>query len=115
MVARSRLILIGLAGSLVMNVVLAATLWSNAAFIDEVATEMDRVASTLTTVAARCNAASREADELRDHLKSCRIDLIKRALGNTSRRSEDAVAPDGDGRSSRSSGPHVIRGAAARG
>ncbi len=67
--------------SLVGNAVQGVAVWTDAALIEQVALDMDRLTASIRPLNARHDRAVRVADELSDQLKQCRLTHIKRALG----------------------------------
>lgn len=76
-----RLLALILGVSLVGNVVQGVVMWTNAALMEQVGLDMDRLAAYVRPLQAQHDRAVRVADELSDQLKQCRLAHIKQALG----------------------------------
>jgi hypothetical protein len=70
-----------LAISLTTNAVQGMVVWTNAALIEELGTDADRLTASIRALLARHDRWSQVADELSDQLKHCRLVHIKQALG----------------------------------
>ncbi len=75
-----RLLALMLGMSLVGNAVQGVVVWTDAALIEQVGLDMDRLAASIRPLQARHDRAERVADELSDQLKQCRLTHIKRVL-----------------------------------
>jgi hypothetical protein len=67
--------------SVALNVLLLAMLMSSAAVMDQLTAQTERSTTLLADLLRQHRTTVSEADQLRDELKGCRIDLIKRVLG----------------------------------
>jgi hypothetical protein len=77
--------------SLVGNAVQGVVVWTDAALIEQIGLDMDRLTASIRPLHARHDRAERLADELSDQLKRCRLTHIKQALGIEGR--ADTVRP----------------------
>ncbi len=77
----SRLLALMLGVSLAGNAVQGVVVWTDAALIEQVGLDMDRLTASIRPLHARHERAVRVADELSDQLKQCRLTHIKQALG----------------------------------
>ncbi len=77
----SRLLALMLAVSLVGNVVQGVMVWTDAALIEQVGLDLDRLTASIRPLHTRHERAVRVADELSDQLKQCRLTHIRQALG----------------------------------
>jgi hypothetical protein len=76
-----RLVVIMLGISLVGHAVQGVVVWRDAALIEQVGWDVDRLAASIRPLQARYDRAVRVADELSEQLKQCRLMHIKQALG----------------------------------
>jgi hypothetical protein len=76
-----RAVTVGLIGSLAVNALLVTMLISSAAVMDQLSAQTERSTTLLADLLRQHRSTVSEADQLRDELKGCRIDLIKRVLG----------------------------------
>ena len=77
----SRLLALLLGVSLVGNAVQGVVVWTDAALIEQVGLDMDRLTASIRPLHARHERAVLVADELSDQLKQCRMTHIRQALG----------------------------------
>jgi hypothetical protein len=66
--------------SLVGHAVQGVVVWTDAALIEQVRLDVDRLVASIRPLQVRHDRAMRAADELSDQLKQCRLMHIKQAL-----------------------------------
>jgi hypothetical protein len=76
-----RTVVLGLIGSLALNALLVIMLISSVGVMDQLTVQTERSTALLADLLRQHRTTVTEADQLRDELKGCRIDLIKRVLG----------------------------------
>jgi hypothetical protein len=84
-----RAVVVGLIGSLALNALMVTMLIGSVTVMDQLTAQTERSTTLLADLLRQHRTTVSEADQLRDDLKGCRIDLIKRVLGI----SEPALTP----------------------
>jgi hypothetical protein len=78
-----RLLVLCLIGSIALNAMLLIMVFASASLMNGMSEQLEQSSIVLADLMRRHTSTVNEADQLRDDLQICRVDIIKRILGLT--------------------------------